>query len=325
MAIKYSSNLPTLQLSNLPTLQSSNIPTLQHSFLPPMPSILIIGQNSFIGNSFMRYSEHRNVRVSSSFINAADIDFSGIDIVFHVAAIVHVSGKVSPDQYYRVNRDYSLEVAKYSKAAGVRHFIFMSTIKVYGEFDDEMKPWNELSECRPTDYYGKSKYEAESELKKLIDENFCVSIIRIPAVYGYGMKANLLNLLKLVKVFPVLPLEGINNKRYYIYIENLTAFIDRIIDFRIPGTYIAMDDDPVSTTELIKLLAEALHKNIKLFWLPDGILTLVKFLFPDQIKRLYGSFELDNKATLRRLNFKPLFSTKEGIYKMIQEYTRNRK
>lgn len=283
------------------------------------PAILVTGTTGFIACNFEKYSTFRKIRkVSLRTKLTSEIDFKGIDVVLHLAAIVHCNKQTSPDAYFKINRDLSVSLAEHAKAAGVRQFIFMSTIKVYGEFQEGMEPWNELSECHPTDYYGRSKREAELGLQKLNDENFRVSIIRTPLVYGPGMKANMLKLKKLVQCFPVLPLGGINNERNYTYIENLVDYVDKIISSRSQGIFIAMDEEPVSTTRLIKFYAEAMNKKILLVRLPGFLLKIVKNLFPENFKRLYGSFRLDNNHTRKLLGFNPAISTRDGIFRTIK-------
>lgn len=285
-----------------------------------MASVLITGANSFIGNSFERYSANKNVRIVSLHDTApSDIDFSGIDACLHLAALVHVFKGIKPEEYYRVNRDLTLEVAKAAKSSGVSHFIFMSSVKVYGKFGKEFPSWNEFSECHPEDYYGKSKYEAELALLGISDENFIVSIIRTPVVYGFGMKANMMKLVKLVKSSPVLPFAAVNNTRHYTYIENLIGLIDRIISLKKQGVFIAMDDDAVSTTALVKAIKDATGSRVMLFKLPGLMLRLLKWISPGIAARLFGSFNLDNTHTRNILSYKNPFSMKEGIQKTIDE------
>ncbi len=289
-----------------------------------MNKILITGAKSFIGTNFIRYSKYRDIREISVYnVEPETIDFRNIDIVLHLAAIVHIERNIRKEDYYRINRDLVIEVARYAKSASVKHFIFMSSIKVYGKFLRDSEPWNEDSICSPKDHYGQSKYEAERELVKLSDNNFAVSIIRTPIVYGNGVKANMLKLIKLVKKFPVLPFAKIDNKRNYTYIENLTGFLDRIIELKVSGTFIAMDDNSLSTTDLINLLSKHLKKKVLLFRLPKSIFKVGILLLPELFDRLYGSFELDNSTTKKILDFKPPFSTDEGIRRMIESYKTN--
>jgi UDP-glucose 4-epimerase len=283
-----------------------------------MTKVLITGANSFIGINIRKFSHFRDVEEMSlidRFIE--EINFSEYDIVIHLAAIVHRSKNIPEKEYFSVNRDLPIRVANQAKSAGVKQFIFLSTSKVYGKFINSSDPWNEDSECFPDDAYGKSKYEAEINLRKLDDNNFTVSIVRTPVVYGYGNKANMLKLMKLVKILPVLPFNNIQNKRNYTYVENIVAFIDRIIELRVSGTFIAMDDTALSTTDLVKYLSKYLGKKTILFSLPKFIISLGTVIMPGFFDRLYGSSVLDNSVTKKILAFKPPFSTEEGIKKMI--------
>ena len=165
-----------------------------------MNKILITGTNSFVGTNFMKYSKYREIDEVSLFDkNPEDIDFKGYDVIIHLVAIVHQTIKIPEDQYFKVNRDLCIEVAKHAKKAGVKQFVFLSTVKVYGKFIKGYSYWNEKSPCFPDDAYGKSKYAAEIALKELNDKDFTVSIVRTPLVYGEGVKANMLSILKLVK------------------------------------------------------------------------------------------------------------------------------
>ena len=285
------------------------------------PTILLTGTNSFIGNNFKIFSENRNIQEISLLNITPDlVDFSGIDVVIHLAAIVHVFKNIEPDEYYRINRDLTVTIARQAKSTGVRHFIFLSTIKVYGDFQSSSDPWNESSICNPTDHYGKSKYEAELELQKLADNDFVVSIVRTPVVYGSGVKGNILKLIQLVESSPILPLGKMENKRAYTYTENLVGFLDRIIKLKMPGTFIAMDDHPISTTCLVNYLSKYLGKKVFLFSLPKVIVKIGEAMLPALFARLYGSVILDNTATKDLLNYTPPYSTEMGIRNMIEDY-----
>ena len=291
-----------------------------------MPKILITGANSFIGTNFSKYSKYKDIEeISLLDIKPENIDFKSFDVVLHLAAIVHQSKKISEEEYMNVNRDLCLRVAENAKKSGVRQFVFLSTCKVYGETGSDDEVLNEDSICSPDDPYGRSKYEAETGLRKLIDDKFIVSIIRTPLVYGEGVKANMLSILRLVEKFPILPFRGINNRRNFTYIENLVGFIDAAIDKKANGTYIAMDEDSLSTTELVTFLSRYLDRKLKLFRLPGFLLKLVSFMTPSIFDRLFGSSEFDNTRTKEQLGFTPSFSSDEGIKRMVAAYRNSRK
>ena len=290
-----------------------------------MIKILIIGADSFVGKNFISFSKYREVKeISLIDSKPENISFIDIDVVIHLAAIVHQSKSTPDSEYFRVNRDLCLEVAKYAKINGVKQFIFLSTFKVYGNVIPDSVVLNEQSPCFPTDAYGKSKYDAELGLNSMEDKNFTVSIIRTPLVYGDGVKANMLSLLKLVDTFRILPFKNVANNRNYTFVENLVGYIDKIIEFNASGVFIAMDEYPVSTTELVNYIAKYFNKKVYLFKIPEVLMKISKTQFPGIINRLFGSFEFDNRKTLEALHFKPPYSSEEGIKKMVLAYQRKK-
>jgi nucleoside-diphosphate-sugar epimerase len=283
--------------------------------------ILITGTNSFVGTNFRRFSKYSDIdEVSLLETKPENIDFKGYDVVLHLAAIVHQSKKISEEKYFSINRDLCLKVAEQAKKGKVKHFIFLSTLKVYGDFASGNEIWNEDSICIPGDSYGKSKLEAEIGLRKLENSDFTVSILRTALVYGEGVRANMSSLIKLVEKVPVLPFKNVSNKRSFTYIENLVGFIDQVILKKSSGVFIAMDDKSISTTELLNLISKYLGKRTILFRLPKFIIRLGKKIIPHFFDRLYGSLDIDNTKTLKELDFKPPFTTEEGIMKMIFAY-----
>ncbi len=291
-----------------------------------MIKVLITGANSFVGTNFRFFSQYKDVEEISLFENKPeDINFSKYDVVLHLAAIVHQSKKIPESEYFNVNKNLCLRVVEHAKKAGIKQFVFLSTVKVYGEFVPKFGLCNENSKCIPDDAYGKSKYEAELALKKIENSGFTVSIIRTPLVYGEGVRANMLSIIKLVDTFPILPFGKVNNKRSFTSAGNLVGFIDRIIEKRASGIFIAMDEKPLSTTELVNYISKFLNKKVVLFKVPGIIIKIGAFFFPRIFDRLYGALEFDNTKTKKELNFAPPFSTEEGIKKMIISYRNKEK
>ncbi|MGK0255645.1 MAG: nucleoside-diphosphate-sugar epimerase [Arcobacteraceae bacterium] len=284
-------------------------------------NLLITGSNGFIGKYFInKYQEKYNIK-TFSFLNEEinNLELNHTDIVFHLSALVHQMGGATKEEYEKVNVTQTLELAKRAKASGVKLFVFMSTVKVYGE-ETNIK-YTEDTICMPEDEYGKSKLKAEQELAKLEDENFKVSIVRTPIVYGYGVKANIKSLINLVNKVPVLPFGNIQNKRSMVYIGNLCHLIDTIIERDQSGIFLASDDEPLSTTKLIKLIAKNLDKKVTLLKIPF-FESLLKLLKPSFQKRLYESLEVDNSITRKKLNLTNPFSVEEGVKLMIKgEYS----
>jgi nucleoside-diphosphate-sugar epimerase len=126
--------------------------------------------------------------------------------------------------------------------------------------------------------------------------------------------------MKLVDRMRILPFGNVNNKRCFTYTKNLIGFIDRIIEKRTSGVFIAMNSKPLSTTELVKLIAKYLDKKITLFNIPLPLINLGKKIIPRIFDRLYGSFEMGNSQTLKQLDFVPQYSNEEGIKEMVTAY-----
>ena len=281
-----------------------------------MSKLLITGSSGFIGQYFMsKYKSQYNIQ-TFSFLNDSiyDLKFMGTDVILHLSALVHQMGGASTEEYEKVNVTQTLELAKKAKQSDVKHFIFMSSVKVYGE--ESTVVYTEETECNPEDEYGKSKLKAEIELLKLEDLNFKVSIIRTPIVYGYGVKANIKNLISLVEKVSVLPFSDIHNRRSMVYIGNLCGLVDKIITTQSKGIFLASDDNPLSTSHLIKMISKELKKKTYLISVPlfTSILKLIK---PSFYMRLYGSLELNNEKTMKKLEYSNLYTTVDGIKYMI--------
>ena len=281
-----------------------------------MSKILVTGASGFVGKYFLsKYTKDYNIQ-TFSFLNddLKSLEMSGIVVIVHLSALVHQMGGASKEEYERVNVIQTLDLAKKAKESGVGHFIFMSSVKVYGE--ESSGVYNELTECHPQDEYGVSKLKAELELHKLEDESFKVSMVRTPIVYGYGVKANIKNLVSLVTKVSVLPFGNINNKRSMVYIGNLCHLVDVIIEKKESGVFLAADDKPLSTTKLIELIAQELDRKVYLLNIPL-FPWLLKKLKPSFYKRLYESLAVDNTKTKEVLNLKNPYSVEDGIRYMI--------
>ena len=281
-------------------------------------SILLTGSSGFIGSYFRNHfnKKYNITTFSLQKNNIDDIDFSSISVVVHLAALVHQMNGADNDEYNKINIDYTVELVKKAKECGVEHFVFMSTVKVYGEESENI--YNENTLCKPIDPYGISKLKAENLIKKLECKNFKVSIIRTPVVYGKGVKANILNLISLVNRIPFIPLGNIQNKRSMVYIGNLCSLIDKVIEKKQSGIFLAADDNPISTSYLIQLIANGLEKRIFLFSVPF-FSTFLKRYKLNFYQRLFMNLELDNSNTKEQLSFENPYSIEEGINKMLED------
>ena len=286
-----------------------------------MKKIVLTGANGFVGSYFKNKYAHKYNIETFSFLrdNFESLNLNGVDVVLHLSALVHQMSGADEDEYSRVNVEQTLNLAKKAKESGVGQFIFMSSVKVYGEESSE--PYSEDTPCKPEDGYGKSKLKAEEELQKLESETFKVAIVRTPIVYGEGVKANIKNLVNLIRKVPILPFGSIENRRSMIYIGNLNFFIDRIIEKKESGVFLVSDERALSTSELIELISKALDKRVYLVKVPffESLLRLAK---PSFHKRLFESLEVSNKKTISKLlenGEKGLpYSVEDGIKFMIK-------
>ena len=281
-----------------------------------MKKLLITGSNGFVGSYFInKYKTTYDIKTFSFLKDDINtLDCSGLDVVFHLSALVHQMGGASAEEYEKVNVTQTIELAKKAKLSGVKHFVFMSTVKVYGE--ETNKAYTENTTCTAEDEYGKSKLKAENLLLELEDDSFKVSIVRTPIIYGYGVKANIKSLVNLVNKIPILPFGRIENKRSMVYIGNICHLVDEIIKQNQSGIFLASDNEPLSTTKLCELIAKNLDKKVTLLKIPffESFLKLVK---PSFHKRLYESLEVDNSITKEKLNLTNPYSVEEGIEFMI--------
>ncbi|MDP3119217.1 MAG: NAD-dependent epimerase/dehydratase family protein [Sulfuricurvum sp.] len=278
--------------------------------------LVITGATGFIGSYFIKKSTaHETIPFSFHNGDITTLDLSGCDAVLHLAALVHQMNGADPKQYQEINVTKTLELAKKAKQSGVKQFIFMSTVKVYGEESDTI--YTETTPCHPRDDYGMSKLHAEQALQALEDEYFTVSIIRTPIVYGVGVKANIRNLINLIQKVPVLPFGNTNNQRSMVYIGNLCALIESIFEQRASGIFLACDDTSLSTTQFIREITSALEKECYLVDIPF-FENLLKHLKPTFHQRLFGNLIVDNTLTKQRLQFNNPYTVQEGIKHMIK-------
>ena len=192
--------------------------------------IVITGANGFIGKRFIEYNkEHYEITtLSVRGENYKTFDFTGFDSIVHLAGKAHDMNCRDDSEYFKVNVDITKVLATKAKAEGVKHFVFISSVKVYGKEDRGLI--TEKSECFPEDAYGKSKLEAEQFLQTIQDENFKVAIVRPPMVYGAGVKGNMDRLIRLCQRKYPLPFGNVGNLRTMVFVDNLIELLNTIID-----------------------------------------------------------------------------------------------
>ncbi|QCJ44765.1 NAD-dependent epimerase/dehydratase family protein [Bacillus sp. S3] len=230
-----------------------------------MKRILITAKNSYIGNAFVTWTANKYIIefITCRTAEWKEQDFSKYDVILHVAGIAHVSTDPNMEaQYYKVNRDLTIELATKAKNEGVKQFIFLSSIIVYGNSSSKEGIIDKNTIPKPDNFYGNSKLLAEEGLKYLESENFKIAILRPPMIYGKGSKGNYPRLAKVAQNLPVFP--DINNQRSMLHIDNLVEFIRLIIKNEERGLYFPQNSDYVKTSNMVELIAKAHGKNIKL-------------------------------------------------------------
>lgn len=238
-----------------------------------MKKVLITGANSYIGTSFENWIKENNIEITTDTLDMIgdgwrEFDFSGYDAVFHVAGIAHADvGKVSEEQkamYYKVNADLTAECAAKAKEQGVKQFVFMSSIIVYGESAGigKVRVITKDTPLTPANFYGDSKVKAEEALQPLMDESFKVVILRPPMIYGKGSKGNYPLLAKMAKKLPFFP--NVDNQRSMLYVGNLCKFISLMIENEENGIFFPQNAEYVRTSDMVQAIAKAHGKKIRL-------------------------------------------------------------
>ena len=284
-------------------------------------TILLTGGTGFVGQRYIIYNKDRYIikPISLQKKSVSEVSFKDIDIIVHLAGMAHQMQKIDNQIYFDVNYTLTKELADAAKAAGVKHFIFISTIKVFGEHQQGVL--TEKSPCLPqNDPYGESKLKAEQYLQSIEDDNFIVSIIRPPLIYGPGVKGNLIRFLELGnKPYP-LPFKNLNNRRTMVFLDNFIELINRIIDTKQSGIFLASDEIPISTEKLISEIRLNLGKKSNLFETPDFMKSMLSLVKPEFALRLFGSLEMDTSDSFKRLDFTPPYTIEQGIKSMVDWY-----
>lgn len=310
--------------------------------------VFITGANGFIGRALCTKMIENGCKVKGVFRKTSEIntlpagiekvyldsidscnfieqDFSGVDAVVHLAACAHVM-KDFPDSletFRKINVQGTQRLAQIAAKSGVKRFIFISTVKVNGEENSERYAENDIP--APRDAYGKSKLEAEYLLARIARETGMeVVILRPPLVYGPGVRANFENLIKIACCGLPLPFKNIRNLRSFIYLGNLVDAISICITHPSAAgeTFMLSDGHDISTPDLIKIIASAMHAKPFLFSLRIDILEILCKIMGrgKDIKKLTATLLVDSSKIRNMLGWHPPFSIEEGIRETIKYY-----
>jgi nucleoside-diphosphate-sugar epimerase len=311
--------------------------------------ILITGGTGWVGGALIQElngSSHdivAAIRSSSDLPGAKKVQISAIDggqkwsdalserqVVLHLSARVHVMVDKSSnpiDEYRKTNVAGTLNLARQSAAAGVRRFVFISSIKVNGEATKMADSFSANDFPAPLDPYGISKMEAEQGLREIAtDTGMEVVIIRPPLVYGPGVKANFRAMMRWLSRGVPLPLGAINNKRSLVALDNLVDLIVTCIDHPAAAnqTFLVSDGEDLSTTQLLRRMGRAMGKPAWLLPVPPALLKAGAALVrkPELAQRLCGSLQVDISKTRELLGWSPPISVDEGLRRAAEGFRR---
>jgi len=306
--------------------------------------LLVTGGSGFVGSALIKrlLSEHREVfavgrsevdlpvetiKVSSfRELGALGNKLGSVDVVVHCAARSPIMNDDTQDplaEYRKVNVDGTLNLARHAAESGVKRFVFVSSIKVNGEQTLPENPFTEDVAPAPEDPYGISKYEAEQQLQALSAETGMeLVIIRPPLVYGPGVKGNFASMIRLMEKGLPLPLGAVGNKRSLVALDNLVDLIVTCVDNPAAANqvFLAGDGQDLSTTELLRGVANAMGKSAWLLPVPAGLLMLGASMLGKRAvaQRLLGSLQVDISKAREILGWQPPVSVEEGLARAVR-------
>ncbi len=309
-------------------------------------NVLITGASGYLGSSLLRECQSQNINVTAVVRNTKNFnteichfvvndivlktdwskELCDIDVVIHTVARAHVLHDSSDDpliEFRKVNTHATLNLAREAVRAGVKQFIFISSIGVNGNVNN--KPFSECDVPNPQEPYAVSKYEAENGLLKLSkDKHLNVVIIRPPLVYGPNAPGNFDRLVRMVFKFPILPFGSIYNKRSFVALDNLTNFIIHCIGNpnALNEVFLISDGEDVSTTELLYKLSTVFDKKLYLLPVSVEIMRFCASLFGKErvADSLFGSLQIDSTKARNVLKWSPVVTMNEELLKISNLY-----
>lgn len=300
---------------------------------------------SFAGSGWSVVAQSRSLLTTQSFstniqnLQLAPDDvahwqsvLTGCDAVLHTAARVHQVNDASTNplaDYRAVNTEQTLRLARNAASHGVKRFVFLSSIKVNGEWTSADHPFRADDAPAPVDPYGISKHEAETGLHEIAAQTgMQVVIVRPPLVYGPGVKANFLTMMRWLQRGVPLPLGAIHNQRSLIGLGNLVDLLEKCLTHPTAAnqTFLASDGQDVSTTELLRALAQALQVKLRLIPVPQAVLEGgLKLLGRGNLaQRLCGNLAVEIAKTRDLLSWTPPFNLEQGLHSTAEHFLAQR-
>ena len=261
-----------------------------------MKHVLITGAGSYIGGRMLSHllqTTEWDVKELDVQQHFAESDFAGWDAVVHVAGLAHQKETAKNAPLYRqVNRDLALRVAGMAKSQGITQLVFLSSMSVYGLTHGRITAATPLA---PNTHYGQSKLEAEEGLQRLADEAFRVAVLRPPMVYGPGCRGNYPRLSALARSFSLFP--KVKNERSMLYVENLCAFIRRLLESGEGGLFFPQNEQYVCTSALVRQIARCHGRRVLL---APGFGWLIRLLEKrvNAIDKLFGTLTYDQALSV---------------------------
>jgi len=310
-------------------------------------TILLTGASGFVGKAILKTAYQCGIKIKPvyRFLDSTNgqsgatlvaelnstVDWSlalqGVDVVIHAAARAHIMREEATDplaEYRRVNVEGTLNLARQAAFAGVRRFVFISSIKVNGEATSPGRPFTANDAPAPEDAYGLSKAEAETQLKQLAHETSMeVTIIRPPLIYGPGIKGNLARVINWLRRGLPLPLGDVtNNRRSLVGLDNLVDFILTCSDHPKAAnqTFLVADGEDLSTTDLLRKIGKALGQPTYLLSVPPWLISFVAGLVGKKeiSQRLLGWLQVDIHKTCELLDWKPAVTVDVGLRRAVE-------
>jgi nucleoside-diphosphate-sugar epimerase len=315
------------------------------STAPQPASVLVTGADGFIGRHFQRTLLDRGIVYRAAV--RADVyqldpcscmvgeigpstDWSeaieGVDVVVHLAARAHILREKAVDpiaEFMRINCAGTETLVRAAVSAGVRRFIYVSSVGVLGNITFDA-PFTADSPPQPHNAYTRSKLAGEMVARSVAGQRVEVVVLRLPLVYGPGVKANFLRLLRWVDSGWPLPVGAVDNRRSLVNVWNLCDLLVNVLENPIAParSWLVSDGEDLSTPDLIRRTGNAMRRHIRLLPIPPGVLRLVGKLtrLETQVTQLCGSLVINSAQTCDELGWHPRVSVDDALARTVAWY-----